>query len=244
MSLFKLITAKRFSEFCEIYEKNAQFQNQDPEFSDLTPKNYILALMGDKRYNKVIDVCCEEIFRNDNRSNGPDRSSDNNYIACSIAQMELHMPDAIDTLYKGRNAAYQSISRTELPCIMYYEAVMLNDEKAKKQSLKLLEARLKNNKDPSYEFAVAQFITGRYTEEELLEKINSIVPILLERYKAKALFYIAVKEYEKGNKERYIDLLYSIENLYYKQPFIVIEWEYLLSHICIEKEESSKNESK
>lgn len=237
MSLFKLITAKRFGEFCQIYEENAAFCNQNPEFSDLLPKNYILALMGDKRYSRVIDVCCEEIFKNDNRISGPDRSSAYNYIACSIAKMELNMPDAIDTLYKGRNAVYQDISRTELFCIMYYEAVMLNDEKAKKQSLDLLEARLKNKKELSYEFASAQFITGRYTKQQLMERISSIPPVLSERYQAKALFYIAVKEYERGNIKEYMDLLYDIENLYYRQPFIMIEWEYILSVICRDKEE-------
>ena len=244
MCLFKLIAAKRFSEFCEIYEKNAQFSAANPEFADLIPGNYVKALLGCKNYKKAMDFSLEQILKNQSPKKKYDRSSSSFYIACSIAKMQLHHDDALKILYDGRKAKYQDISRTEVPCIMYYEAVMLNDEIAKKQSLELLKKSLKNNRDSSYEFSLAQFIIGKYTEEELMQKISTIPPTLLERYQVKALFYAAVKEYEKGNIERYKDLLCRIESLYCKQPFIVIEWEYLLSVICRENEEGKEDKSK
>lgn len=238
MSLFKLIEQKRFQEFCDVYEEHAESQGENSEFSDLVAGNYLTALLGSKKYKKAIEFCFGEILKNENRGNRPDRSSSDIYIACSIAKMELGQKDAMEILYMGRKANYQDISRTELPCIMYYEAIMLGDEKGRKESIKLLKARLKNKESTSPYFAVAHFIVGRYTESEMLSQIERFVPILRERQKVKALFYAAVKNFEEGNIKEYIEHLQEANDLYNICPAIVMEPEYHLTQICLSKIES------
>lgn len=238
MSLFKLMEEKRFQEFCDIYEAHAEEQSTAPEFADLIVGNYLMALLGGKNYKKAIEICTEEMAKNENRGNRPDRSASNIYICCSIAKMELGQKDAMEILYAGRKANYQDIARTELPCVMYYEAIMLGDEKGRRESLKLLKARLKSKGSASPYFAIAQYLTGGYTEEEMLHQIATFDPVLRERQAVKAQFYAAIKNFEEGNLAEYIKHLQNANDLYDICPCVVMEAEYHLTQICLSKSES------
>lgn len=235
MSLFQWIEEKWFQEFCDIYEEHAGEQSTAPEYADLMIGNYLTALLGSKNYEKAIEICMEEIAKNENRGNKPDRSSSNIYICCSIAKMELGQKDAMEILYAGRKANYQDLSRTELPCILYSEAILLGAEKGRRESIKLLKARLKNKGSSSPYFAIAQFITGGYTEEEMLRQISEFDSVLRERQTVKAQFYAAIKNFEEGHMKEYVEHLQKADALYDLCPAVVMEPEYHLTQICLSK---------
>lgn len=236
MGQFKLIEQKKFQEFCNIYEEKAKIKNQDPELADLVPGNYVLALLGKKDYGRVVETCVKQIAENANQKKSLDRSSSRFYIACSIAKMELgQVEEAYDILYEGRNAKYQDISRTELACVMYYESVMLGNTKGRKTSINLLNNRLRGKANISEEFAIASFILGKCTESDMLNQIEKFVPVLRERHKMQALFYMAIKNFEEGDIKKYNEYLQAANNLYYSCPTVTIEFEYYLTQICLSK---------
>lgn len=236
MGPFKLIEQGKYQEFCCLYEEKAGIRNSHPELADLIPGNYLLALLGLKDYNKIVEVCEKHVLENVNRKGSLNRSTSDFYIACSIAKMELgNANEAYKILYEGRNSKYQDISRTQVACVLYYEAVMLRDEKAKKTSKNLLSKRLKGQTNLSEEFAIANFILGKCTEYELLNQIEKYIPILRERHKIQALFYMAVKRYENGDFTKYIEYLREANNLYYICPAVTVELEYYMTQICLSK---------
>ena len=120
MGAFELIEGRKFQEFCDLYEACAHLRTQNPDYSDLIPGNYITALLGAKNYCRLVEFCSEQISKNANRKNGPDRSSAKNYIACSIGLMELQQCDeAIAHITAGSSSKYQDLARTQVPSIMY-----------------------------------------------------------------------------------------------------------------------------
>ena len=236
MGLFRLIEQRKFQEFCHLYEEKVEIRDQNPEFADLIPGNYILALLGLKDYHGVVDMCMKHISENANRKGSSNRSSSKFYVACAIAKMELgQVEDAYKILYEGRNAKYQDISRTEVACAMYYEAVMFHDTTARKTCMKLLNGRIKGETGISKEFAVADFILGKCTELELLNQMEGFVPVLRERHKMKALFYMAMKRFEDKDITKYIEYLKEANSLYYVCPTVTVELEYYMIQICLSK---------
>lgn len=236
MGLFRLIEQRKFQEFRHIYEEKAGIREQNPEFADLIPGNYILALLGLKDYHGVVDICMKHISENANCKGASNRSSSKFYVACAIAKIELgQVEDAYKILYEGRNAKYQDISRTEVACAMYYEAVMFHDTKARKTSIKLLNEKIKGETGISKEFAIAGFILGKCTEHELLNQMEGFVPVLRERHKMKALFYMAMKRFEDGDVAKYVEYLQEASSLYYTCPTVTVEPEYYMTQICLSK---------
>lgn len=75
MGLFRLIEQRKFQEFCHLYEEKVEIRDQNPEFADLIPGNYILALLGLKDYHGVVDMCMKHISENANRKGSSNRSS-------------------------------------------------------------------------------------------------------------------------------------------------------------------------
>ena len=162
-----------------------------------------------------------------------DRSSSKYFIALSIGYFELKkFPEALQALRDGSRAAYQDISRTAVPGILYYEATMLRDERTKQESRKLLNARLRNKNALSPAFAPAGFLVGKCSGEEMLAQIDTHPPILRERAKAQALFYMAVKALEVEDLDGYAGYLEATCGLYDRTPAVTMEFEYHLAEIC------------
>lgn len=236
MGAFELIEERRFQEFCDLYETYAHLRAKNSDFRDLMPGNYITALLGTKNYHKLVEFCLEQMDENANRKSGPDRSSAKNFIACSIGFMELQQYDnAIAYIKAGSSSKYQDLARTQVPSIMYYEAVMLADKKSKQTSQKMLNARLRKEESSTVDFAIAKFLVGRCTSDEMLVQIDSFSPIMRERRKVQALFYMAIKEFEAGNREKYYQYLAEAYNLYDECHSITLEFEYYLTEICLSK---------
>ena len=66
--------------------------------------------------------------------------------------------------------------------------------------------------------------------------MEGFVPVLRERHKMKALFYIAMKErFEDKDITKYIEYLKEANSLYYVCPTVTVELEYYMIQICLSK---------
>ncbi|WP_298019935.1 hypothetical protein [uncultured Dysosmobacter sp.] len=233
MGAFELIEKKEYDAFCALYLERSHLQKEQSEYADLMPGNYTKALIGARQYETLVSFCKKMIAEIGENSPKIDRSSSLFFIALSIGYFELgKYQEAIQALQDGSRAAYQDRPRTQAPGILYYEATMLNDKKAKQESKKLLNARLRNKNTLSPEFATAKFLLGKCSEEEMLAQIEIHPPILKERAKVQALFYMAVKAFESGDFDGYAKNLKDACELYNSVPTVTLEFEYHLSEIC------------
>ena len=236
MGAFKLIEQKEYKKFCELYLDKSHLRKSQSEYVDLIPGNYIIALIGARQYETLISFCLSMNEEVQKSSQKIDRSSSMYYIALSIGYFELQKyENAIQALLDGSHAAYQDIPRTRVPSLLYYEAIMLNDKKAKQESKKLLNARLRKQTALSSEYAVAGFLVGKCNSESMLSQIELCPPILRERAKVQAYFYMAIKAFEKGDLDEYAKYLKDACNLYRSVPTVTLEFEYHLAEICYSK---------
>ena len=66
----------------------------------------------------------------------------------------------------------------------------------------------------------------------MLAQIDTHRPILKERAKVQALFYMAVKAFETGDFDGYAKYLKAACDLYHSVPTVTVEFEYHLAEIC------------
>lgn len=236
MGAFELIEKKEYNAFCSLYLEKAHLRNTQSEYADLMPGNYVTALMGARQYETLVSFCLKTIEGERQNSAKRDRSSSKIHIALSIGYFELKkFPEALQAIRDGSRAAYQDLPRTQVPGILYYEATILNDKAAKQESKKLINARLRNKDAQSPEFAAARFLVGKCSSEEMIAQIDSLRPILRERAKVQALFYMAVKAFEIGDLDGYANYLRAACDLYHIEPAVTMEVEYHLAEICAER---------
>ena len=233
MGAFELIEKKEYDAFCALYEEKAHLRKSQPEYADLMPGNYVLALIGARQYETLVSFCLNMIEEIRQTSVKIDRSSSQFFIALSIGYLGIKkFPEALQALRDGSRAAYQDRPRTQVPCILYYEATMLKDGKAKQESKKLLNTRLRNKNTLSPEFAIARFLVGKCSAEEMLTQIATLSSIVRERAQVQAFFYMAVKAFETGDFDGYTKYLQDACNLYNSVPTVIVEFEYHLAEIC------------
>lgn len=233
MGAFELIEKKEYDAFCALYLEKAHLSKTQSEYADLMPGNYVTALIGTRQYETLVSFCLKMIEETRQNSIKIDRSSSKFFIALSIGYFELNnFSQAIQALLDGSRTAYQDRPRIQVPGILYYEATMLNDKKAKQESKKLLNARLRNRNALSPEFVAAKFLVGKCSGEEMLTQIDTLPPILRERAKVQALFYMAVKAFEIGDFDGYAKDLKAACDLYHSAPTVTVEFEYHLAEIC------------
>ena len=236
MGAFELIEKQQFRDFCNLYETCAHLRSDKAEYQDLIPGNYILALLGARNYGRLVEFCLQEIDKEVNSKSKIDRRSSYLYIACSIGYFERQEYEkALEMITEACSVPYQDISRTQAPCVMYYEAVMLNDKKAKQLSIKLLNARVRKAQTIPRELAIASFLVDKCSREEMLAQIDDFPPILRERHLVRALFYIAVKELERGNTEQSRRYFREACSLYDECHSVTMSYEYYLAEACLSK---------
>ncbi len=236
MGAFELIEKKEYDAFCALYLEKAHLRKIESEYADLMPGNYIAALIGARQYEALVEFCLESIEEIRQTSVKIDRSTSNYFIGLSIGYFELKkFSEALQAIRDGSRATYQDLPRTQVPGILYYEATMLNDKKAKQEGKKLLNARLRNKNTLSPEFAAAKFLVGKCSSDEMLAQIDTHRPILKERAKVQALFYMAVKAFEMGDFDGYAKHLKTACDLYHSAPIVTVEFEYHLAEICYSK---------
>lgn len=231
MGLFKLIEERRYAEFCEIYLKHVNQRASSSEFSDLMPGNYILALIGLQNYEELVRFSLEQIELKKKESIKYDMRTSNNYIALSVGYMGMQcMKFVIQAIKEGLDANYQDLARTQTPCIMYYEAVVLGDIKAKQESKKVLNSRLRNKQSFTVEYATARFLLNKCLENDMLQQIDSVENTILKyRYKVQALFYMAVHAFEVADYNLHKQYLNQASKLYDECPSVTVQIEYHLA---------------
>lgn len=240
MGAFELIEKQQFRDFCNLYETCVHLRSDKAEYQDLIPGNYILALLGVKNYDRLVEFCLEEINKELNSKSKLDRRSSYLYIACSIGYFELQEYEkALEMITEACSVPYQDISRTQAPCVIYYEAVMLNDKKAIQFAKRLLNARVRKVQTIPRELAIASFLVDKCSREEMLAQIDTFPPVLRERHLVRALFYIAVKELERGNTEQSRRYFSELRSLYDGCHAVTMSYEFYLAENCLSKPNNS-----
>lgn len=239
MGYFELLRQWRYEEFCEVYREKAPLRKTMPaEYGDVLPGNYMYALLGLRRYEELIPVCREQIQLEREASVKFDRSShyfwDGLSIACLLLGRHEEMGEAVRA---GAKAAYQDLSRTGTPCLMYWEAVLAGDEGLKKDAKKLLRARLRVKSAAAPDFAAARFLLEKTGEADLRQELQSIEhEELYFRALAPAVFSIAVKRMEHGDTAGYRVALEEVRGLYDRAPIVTMTFAYYLAEALLADE--------
>lgn len=246
MSNYTLIMEKRYQEFCDLYREKGHLCKSNPvEYGDLLPGSYVQALLALGQYEEVIQVCQQMLQQeaDDSAKRGFRASSADTRINLSTAYMKLGRYDeAAQAIREAPGAAYQR-NRIQAPCLMFYMAVVMSDEKLKRESIKILNARLRAKAGSEPAFAPARFLRDKIDEEQLLRETATITqPTLYLRALVPALFLIAVKRYEKGDIAGCRQSLEETCALYEKDHIAVMPLEYFLAESWL-AELSSKGDS-
>lgn len=234
---YTLIREKKYNEFCDLYLEKGHLCREMPlEYGDLDAGNYVFALLGLKDYPQIIRVCDEEIRKEREESNKYDMSKSFFWLGLSIAYFrQKEYEKASDAIKSAIKTAYQDISRTEVPCIMYYESVVTGNAQMKRESIKILKSRLRVKHSDNAEFGNAKLLLGKINSTGLLDAMSEYKQESL-RYKktVSALFYIAVKCYEDGDIDGCKLHLYKAQQLYRENTAVTMMFEYYLSEMWLE----------
>lgn len=233
MGNYTLIMEKRYQEFCDLYREKSHLCKSNPqEYGDLLPGSYVQALLGLGEYEEVIRVCQQELQKEADNSVqwGFNASSAYTRIDLGTAYMKLGRYDeAAQAIREAPRAAYQS-NRIQAPCLMYYMAVAMEDDKLKRESIRVLNARLRAKAATGPAFAPVRFLRDKIDEKQLLaETAAETQPTLYLRKLVPALFLIAVKRYEKGDIDGCRQSLKETCALYEKDHIVVMCPEYFLA---------------
>lgn len=234
MGYFELIRQRRYEEFCKIYRENAHLRRTMPgEYGDVLPGNYMYALLGLGKCEELIPVCQEQIRLEREASVKFDRSSSYFWNGLSIACLQLgRYGEMAEAIRLAVRAAYQDLSRTESPCLMYWEAVITGDEALKKDAKKLLRARLRAKGAAAPDFAAARFLLEKTGEAELQQELRLIeIEALYFRALAPAVFSIAVKRLERGDAAGFRAALEEVRGLYDQNPVVTMTFAYYLAEL-------------
>lgn len=140
-------------------------------------------------------------------------------------------------------ANYQP-NRVQAPCLMYYMAAAMEDEELKRESVKVLSARLRTKAGTEPAFAPVRFLRDKIDEEQLLAETGTVTdPKLYLRALVPAKFLIAVKRYEKGDPEGCRQALRETCGLYERDQIAVMPCEYFLAESWLTELESQKTDS-
>ena len=151
-------------------------------------------------------------------------------IDLAIACMKQgHYPEAAQAIREAPHTNYQP-NRIQAPCLMYYMAVVMEDENLKRESIKVLNTRLRTKVGTEPAFAPVRFLRDKIGEAQLLsETAEETNPKLYLRALVPAKFLIAVKRYEKGELESCRQALKETCCLYEQDRIAVMPVEYFLA---------------
>ena len=157
------------------------------------------------------------------------------WIGLSIAYWgQGEYEKAADAIKSAAKTAYQDISRTQAPCIMFFEAVATGNEQLRRESKKILNSRLRVKGSNSAEFAKAKFLTNKIDSNELLNQKNEYKADSLRcKHTAAALFYIAVKCYDNRDIDGCKKNLHKVLQLYDENTVVTSQFEFYLAQMWL-----------
>lgn len=247
MGHYSLILEKRYQEFCDVYQEKGHLCKTDPgEYGDLQPGSQVRALLALGEYAEAAQVCREMMRQEAEESarRGYDARSSIWLIDLAIACMKQgHYAEAAQAIREAPHTNYQP-NRIQAPCLMYYMAVVMEGEDLKRESIKVLNARLRTKAGTEPAFAPVRFLRDKIGEAQLLsETAKETNPKLYLRALVPAKFLIAVKRYEKGELEGCRQALKETCGLYEQDRIAVMPVEYFLAESWLAELESQRTDS-
>lgn len=233
MGYYSLMLEKRYREFYEIYQEKGHLYKENPaEYGDLQPGSQVRALLEIGEFEEAARVCRQMIQQESEESarRGYDARSSSWLIDLAIACMKLgRYAEAAQAIREAPHTNYQP-NRVQAPCLMYYMAAAMEDKDLKRESIKVLNARLRTKAGTEPAFASVRFLRDKIGEEQLLAETETIPnPTLYLRALVPAKFLIAVKRYEKGDLESCRQALKETYSLYEQDHIAVMPVEYFLA---------------
>lgn len=233
MGYYSLILEKRYREFCEVYREKGHLYKENPaEYGDLQPGSQVRALLEIGEYEEAARVCRQMIQQEAEESarRGYDARSSTWLIFLAIACWKLgDCVEAARAIREAPHTNYQP-NRVQAPCLMYYMAAAMEDPALKRESIRVLNARLRTKAGTEPAFAPVRFLRDRIDEEQLLAETAAIAsPKLYLRSLVPAKFYIALKRHEKGDLEGCRQSLEEACALYERDPAAAMPCEYFLA---------------
>lgn len=243
LGYYLLILEKRYREFCEVYREKGHLCKTNPvEYGDLQPGSQVRALLEIGEYEEAAQVCRQLIQQEAEESAqmGCDAHSSTWPVFLAIACRKLgHYTEAAWAIREAPRTNYQP-NRVQAPCLMYYMAIAMEDPALKRESIRVLNARLRSKAGVEPSFAPVRFFRDKIDEERLLAETAVITsPKLYMRALVPAKFYIAVKRYEKGDLEGCRQSLKETSALYERDPIAVMPCEYFLAESWLKELEGS-----
>lgn len=247
LGYYSLLLEKRYREFCEVYREKGRLCKENPaEYGDLQPGSQVRALLEIGEFEEAARVCRQMIQQEAEESarRGYDASSSTWPIFLAIACMKMgRFEEAAQAVREAPRANYQP-NRVQAPCLMYYMAAAMEDQTLKRESVKVLNARLRTKAGTEPAFAPVRFLRDKISEEQLLAETETITnPKLYLRALVPAKFLIAVKRYEKGDLESCRQALRETRSLYERDPIAVMPCEYFLAESWLKELERQKTDS-
>ena len=247
MGYYSLMLEKRYREFYEIYQEKGHLYKENPaEYGDLQPGSQVRALLEIGEFEEAARVCRQMIQQESEESarRGYDASSSTWLIFLAIACMKLgRYAEAAQAIREAPHTNYQP-NRVQAPCLMYYMAIVMEDKDLKRESVKVLNARLRTKAGTEPAFAPVRFLRDKISEEQLLAETETITnPTLYLRALVPAKFLIAVKRYETGNLEGCRQALKETRGLYERDQIAVMPCEYFLAESWLAELERQKTDS-
>lgn len=247
LGYYSLLLEKRYREFCEVYREKGRLCKENPaEYGDLQPGSQVRALLEIGEFEEAARVCRQMIQQEAEESarRGYDASSSTWPIFLAIACMKLgRYAEAAQAIQEAPRANYQP-NRVQAPCLMYYMAIVMEDKDLKRESVKVLNARLRTKAGTEPAFAPVRFLRDKISEEQLLAETETITnPKLYLRALVPAKFLIAVKRYETGNLEGCCQALKETCGLYERDQIAVMPCEYFLAESWLAELERQKTDS-
>lgn len=214
MSCWDFIKQKDFYGACKRADEEYAETKSEPSL-----RNKAIALLNLKKYDDVLDIADELIRITDGRS-------DSDYMLAGITNCLLdNYTEALEILKKGLNTKYtDAAGGVDVPALLYYVAVRLNNKKIEKEAITLLKKRCKSRVSLNYPGFIAGYILGRISEDELLNSYASF-ETLKTRILCKAYFYIAVNNLKNGDEEMFYENLKKCvekESYLEKEYFIAV----------------------
>lgn len=233
LGFYSLILEKRYQEYRDVFRERGHLCKSEPEkYGDLLPGSYVQALLALGEYEEVVQVCQREIQREVEESarRGYDVRSSPWRISLGTAYMKMgRYAEAADAIRGAPRVNYQP-NRIQAPCLMYYMAIVMEDGKLKKDSVKVLNARLRTKAGTEPAFAPIRFLRDKIDEAQLLAETSTITqPQRYIRALVPAMFLIAVKRYESEDLEGCCRSLSETCALYERNHIAVMPCEYFLA---------------
>jgi tetratricopeptide (TPR) repeat protein len=216
LNYWEALRQDRFEEALDIVSKQIV---ADCSVPNLNNRATIYLLLGD--YEKALDDYMFVLNNTKEESRGDDQFID---IGVTLWLLD-RKNDAVEYWKKGLDPKLKyTTNYINVPAILHFAGIQLQDEVLKRQAKKVLQKRGKNSID------IARFLLGDMNEEEFLANIKMDDP-LLERKMCKAHFYTAIKCLESGNKDGYFNRLKKCRDIKGKY----LEHEYFLAVGELEK---------